>query len=81
MHHFEKVHILNYYLFWRKSSSETEAVLKKVFIFKKYLIRKSIVTKKYLQEGSSWSRQLDILKKNISAKISHFIIIIAALEI
>ena len=63
---FEKVHALNNYLFWRKCSSETVAVLKK------YWSSRSSWLENVLLSKSRCSKQLGILKKNLSAKISHF---------
>ena len=68
----EIVDILNNYLFWRKSSSETVAVLQKAFIFKKQLIRKRIcyvvvvIRKNQLLQTTRYS------EKNRSAKRQPF---------
>ena len=51
-HSFEKVHALNNYLFWRKSSSETVAVLKK------YLSSRSSWLEKVLLTRSTYKKEV-----------------------
>ena len=44
-HSFEKAHALNNYLFWRKSSSETVAVLKKYLPSRSSWLEKVLLTR------------------------------------